>query len=66
MLRRNYPTQMLHPIYTQMQKTSLGSLLLTPPFTEGLNPRPVCYFKHNSTTQSHVTVICAVQEKDTE
>ncbi len=33
------------PTYARMQKTSLGPLLLTPPFAEGSNPGPFATFR---------------------
>ncbi len=45
------------PTYARMQKTSLGPLLLTPPFTEGSNPGPFATFRttNHSATRDAIT-----------
>ncbi len=45
MLCRNYPHADVAPTYARKQKTSLGPLLLTPPFAEGSNPGPFATFR---------------------
>jgi hypothetical protein len=54
MLCRNYPTQTLNPCAHECKRQA-SALATNPAFCKGFESWTVCYFKHQSTTQPHVT-----------